>query len=30
LGCDRAELIRRLERAGWGYLLNNAIRDLKR
>lgn len=26
LGCDRPELIRRLERAGWGYLLNNAIR----
>jgi hypothetical protein len=30
LGCDRVELIRRLERAGWGYLLNNSIRDLKR
>jgi hypothetical protein len=26
LGCDRVEFIRRMERAGWGYLLNNAIR----
>jgi hypothetical protein len=26
LGCDRGEFIRRMERAGWGYLLNNAVR----
>ncbi len=28
LGCDRAEFIRRMERAGWGYLLNNAVRTV--
>ncbi len=26
LGCSRVEFIRRMERVGWGYLLNNAVR----